>query len=91
MKKINQESNKITQEMIDSINETLCKDTSFHIIMENDPFICCKIRLRNAQFIEAYTLHPNTLWYSELENAFREKGVRISYNNTGDIFWSKGV
>lgn len=81
---------KITEGMVDEFNETLDNmSCSFRIKYVDKDYPICEIVPANMLFIDSFIINPTEEFYDALENFFNKKGIELTYNNTGTIFWSK--
>ena len=86
---------KITQDMVTVFNQKLKEmECSFKIQLDkagvgicNNP--SCEIVPANSKFIETSIINVTDEFYKFLEDFFKERGIELTYNNTGSIFWSK--
>ena len=49
----------------------------------------CQIVPSSEVFIESTIINPNRAFYKFLNEFFAERGIELSYNANGTIFWSK--
>lgn len=83
---------KITEDMVTVFNQTLENlNCSFRLKFENGT--CgngqCKIVSSNDVFIKSSIINLTEEFYKVLEEFFSKRGIELSYNNDGSIFWSK--
>ena len=86
---------KITQDMVTVFNQKLKEmECSFKIQLNktgvriyNNP--SCEIVPANSKFIESSIINVTDEFYKFLEDFFKERGIVLTYNNTGSVFWSK--
>ncbi len=82
----------ITEEMVTDFNQTLENlNCSFRLKFQNG--VCgnsdCEIVPSNNMFIQSSIINLTDEFYKVLEGFFNKRGIELSYNNTGSIFWSK--
>lgn len=83
---------KITEDMVTVFNQILENlNCSFKLKFEKG--ICgngqCKVVPSNDMFIHSLIINLTTEFYKILEDFFSKRGIVLSYNNDGSIFWSK--
>ena len=84
---------KITEDMVIVFNQTLGNlNCSFKLKYESGT--CgngqCKVVPSNDMFIQSSIINLTEEFYKVLEEFFSKRGIELSYNNDGSIFWSKG-
>lgn len=82
----------ITEDMVISFNQTLENlNCSFRLKFITGPLGNgeCEIILSNDMFIKSSIINLTEEFYNVLEKFFDKRGIKLSYNNTGSIFWSK--
>lgn len=85
---------RITKKMVEEFNQTLENlNCSFKLAFD-DKMIgfgnpICQIVPSNNIFIESSTINVTKEFYKVLEGFFTKRGIELSYNNVGSIFWSK--
>ena len=84
---------RITEDMVIIFNQTLENlDCSFKLDFRKTSVpgnTSCEIVPANNRFIHSSIINLTDEFYETLENFFKKKGIELSYNNTGSIFWSK--
>lgn len=84
---------KITNEMVNEFNSMLkTLNCVFKLelnekISPNNPTY--EIKLVNPRFVDSFIINPTKDFFKILNEFFEEKGIELSYNNTGSIFWSR--
>ncbi len=81
---------KISENMMTDFNQTLenlncCFRLKF--IKEVNPI--CEIVPANDMFIHSSIINLTDEFYQILNDFFKKRGIELTYNNTGSIFWSK--
>lgn len=81
----------ITKEMVTEFNLLLMKEGCIFRMEYGNSFVQSDMRIvvSNDKFIHSTIINPNDEFYSVLETFFKEKGIELNSNNTGNIFWSK--
>ena len=85
---------KITQDMVTVFNQKLKEiDCSFKLKFEENGLATgnttCQIVPANNKFISSSIINMTDEFYEFLEKFFAERGIELTYNNDGSIFWSK--
>lgn len=82
----------ITEDMLTQFNEQVLKIHPIELVMEDGPAAgCVKIQLKHNPFIESSIINPSEYFYGLLNNYFEQVyGIKLNFNNTGTVFWSKG-
>lgn len=82
----------ITEDMLTQFNEQVLKIHPIELVMEDGPAAgCVKIQLKHNSFIESSIINPSEYFYGLLNNYFEQVyGIKLNFNNTGTVFWSKG-
>ena len=85
---------KITKKMVEEFNQTLENlNCSFRLEFDNKTIgfgnPTCQIVPSNNIFIESSIINVTKEFYKVLEEFFTKRGIELSYNNDGSIFWSK--
>lgn len=85
---------KITEDMVTVFNQTLENlNCSFRLEFDNKTIgfgnPTCQIVPSNNIFIESSIINVTKEFYKVLEEFFTKRGIELSYNNDGSIFWSK--
>lgn len=83
---------KITEDMVTVFNQTLENlNCSFRLKFKNG--MCgngqCEVVPSNDMFIQSSIINLTEEFYKALEEFFEKRGIELSYNNDGSIFWSK--
>lgn len=80
--------NKVSNEMIEEFNSILeTKGSVIRLIKDRDA-IDVKLIKDDYLIMENQIINPTKEFYKDLEEFFSNKGLIISYNNTGSCFWS---
>lgn len=80
---------KITKSLAHEFNVLMANNGSI-IRLEyiQQPFYAMfKVCPCNMLYIDSYILNPTEEFYEILENFFKNKDIKLSYNNTHTIFW----
>lgn len=82
----------ITEDMLKRFNESVLKIHPLELVMEDGPAVgCVKIQLKRDPFIESSIINPSEYLYEWLTNYFEQiYGIKLNFNNSGTVFWSKG-
>lgn len=83
----------LTKEMVSEFNLLLLKVGCIFKLEFGSGVVANDIRIvvSNDTYIDSIIINPNKEFYDLLEAFFKEKGIELNSNNTGDIFWSKNV
>ena len=83
---------KITEDMVTVFNQIL-ENLSCCFKLKFEGGMCgngqCKIVPLNDMFIKSSIINLTEEFYKVLEDYFSKRGIELSYNNDGSIFWSK--
>lgn len=84
---------KITKDMVSELNKELankgCPFRYEHEEVGNDGNPHMKITLPSMEGVDSFIINPTKAFFDWLEIWFKEKGIELSCNNTGSVFWSK--
>ena len=85
---------KITEDMVAAFNRTLENlNCSFKLKFDDKTIgfgnTTCQVVPSNDMFIHSSIINLTDEFYKVLEEYFRKRGIELSYNNDGSIFWSK--
>lgn len=78
---------KITQKMINEFSKIYLSLSGLKI-EQTGTVGCWEVKIDNA-FIKYANISLSDLFYQKLEEYFNEFDIKLSYNNTGTIFWTK--
>lgn len=81
----------ITKEMVTEFNLLLLKVGCIFKLEFRSGIVANDMRVvvANDTYIDSAIINPNKEFYDLLETFFKEKGIELNSNNTGDIFWNK--
>ena len=85
---------KITEDMVTVFNQTLENlGCSFKLKYDDKTLgFCnpsCEIVPTSNMFIQSSIINVTDEFYNILDDFFAKRGIELTYNNTGSIFWSK--
>lgn len=85
---------KITEDMVIDFNHTLENlGCSFKLKYDDNGLgfsnPTCQIVPASDMFIHSAIINVTNEFYKILDDFFLKKGIELSYNNDGSIFWSK--
>ena len=83
---------KITEDMVAVFNQTLENlNCIFRLKFEEGMLgnAQCKVVPSNDMFIYSSIINLTDEFYKVLDEFFNKRGIELSYNNDGSIFWSK--
>ncbi len=80
---------KITEGMVLEFNKELREENCcFELDFSDTVQPSCEIVILNNRYVESYIINPTKEFRRKIEKFFFEKGIKLSSNNAGSIFWS---